>query len=439
MSFHSISSSEGASGSQVGSQNKRGAEYVDFTDKSIRHLKAASKRRVVWANGLDGLGLRISPKGTKSFVYKYDHEGQDRWITFGRYPKLKLTEALALYAEAHAKAQAGDDPAEKAVEANAADRKAITVRQLAEAYIEKHAKPKKRSWATDKCILNRDVVPRWGAKRASGITKRQVLDLLDDIVARDAPVMANRTLAVVRRMFNFALDQDYLAGPSPCYRIKPPASETPKERSLSLSELRAFWNGLETAEMSQSMVLLLKLLLLTLQRGSEVRGMHSSEFDLKAAVWILPGERSKNKRQHLVPLSPPALGIVTKLIAEADEDGYLFPSSGKEVCITDGAVCRAVSRNLQHFELAKFTPHDLRRTGSTQLGAFKVPRFVRDRLLNHTDPGVGAVYDLYDYHDEKRAALTLWSKIVQRTVSGRAAPDPRKLRSKLAFLDFMPS
>ena len=64
----------------------------------------------MWAKGLKGFGLRVTPKGTKSFVYKYDIDGQDRWITFGQYPKLKLAEALKKYAEALANVETGEDP-----------------------------------------------------------------------------------------------------------------------------------------------------------------------------------------------------------------------------------------------------------------------------------------------------------------------------------------
>ena len=94
---HVKPSNNGLSGSPSGSPK---SEYITFTDKSIKHLQPATKRRVVWARGLIGLGIRITPKGTKSFVYKYDIDGQDRWLTFGQYPKLKLAEALKKYGEA---------------------------------------------------------------------------------------------------------------------------------------------------------------------------------------------------------------------------------------------------------------------------------------------------------------------------------------------------
>jgi integrase len=308
----------------------------------------------------------------------------------------------------------------------------MTVRRLADDYLEKYAKPRKRSWQEDKRILERDVIPAWGARKASKITRRDVIDLLDEIVGRGAPVQANRTLAVVRRMFNFAIDRDVIAA-TPCHRLKPPSPETHKDRYLTLDEIRRFWNGLETAALARRTKLAFRLLLLTLQRSSEVIGINTSELDIRSRTWIIPAARTKNKRAHLVPLSPLAAEIIAELLEEAGEDGFLFPAEGSGDHLTRAALSRAITRNLEHFGVAKFTPHDLRRTGSTQLAAFKVPRFDRDRILNHTDRTVGAVYDIYEYQDEKRAALNLWSDVVTHCAASKGTVDGRKLQRALKY------
>jgi Arm domain-containing DNA-binding protein len=109
-----------------------------------QYLKPIEKHRVAWAKVLKELGIRITPKGTKSFVYKYDIDGQDRWLTLGQYPKLKLAEALKKYGEALEKVEEGNDPAKENVQLNETNRIALTVRQLAEEYIDKSAKPRRR-------------------------------------------------------------------------------------------------------------------------------------------------------------------------------------------------------------------------------------------------------------------------------------------------------
>jgi len=255
-----------------------------------------------------------------------------------------------------------------------------------------------------------------------------VIDLLDGIVARGAPVQANRTLAVIRRMFNFAIDRDIMAA-SPCHRIKPPSPEKSKDRYLTLDEVKTFWQGLDSAPLTEQMKAALKLLLITLQRCSEVIGINKSELDLKAETWIIPADRTKNKHAQLIALSPMAIELVNDLLKEADDDGYLFPGKGNGNYLTNSAVSRAISRNLDHFGIGKFTPHDLRRTGSTQLAAFKVPRFDRDRVLNHTDGTIGAVYDVHEYQDEKRATLNLWSDIIKQCVKSEGQVDVRELQT----------
>lgn len=420
------------SGSPSGSPK---SEYIPFTDKSIKYLKPTEKRRVVWAKGLTGLGIRVTPKGTKSFVYKYDVDGQDRWLTLGQYPKLSLAEALKRYGEALEKIEAGDDPAEENVKRNDANRKALTVRQLSEEYIDKYAKPRKRSWKEDERILRHDVLNIWGNKKASKITRRDVIALLDMIVARGAPVQANRTLAVVRRMFNFAIDRDVISA-SPCHRIKPPSAETSKDRYLTLDEIKIFWTHMQAAPLTDQMKAALRILLLTMQRSSEVISMNKAELDLKSGTWIIPAEKTKNKRAHLVTLSPLAVALIKKQLDQANKDGYLFPGEGNGDHLTNAAASRAISRNLDHFGLKKFTPHDLRRTGSTQLAAFKVPRFDRDRILNHTDNTVGAVYDIHEYEDEKRAALNLWSDIIEHAAASNGKVNTKTLRSNLKYRDY---
>lgn len=428
--------SNGEIGSHIGSQNNSSkAEFIALTDKSVKYLKPTDKRRIVWLQGLSGFGIRVSPKGTKSFVYKYDFEGRDRWITFGRYPELTLKKALERYNEAALRMERGEDPAEISVVKNAADRTAPTVKQLVADYLNLYAKPHKRSWQEDQRILERDVLPNWGNRRAHAISKADVIALLDDIVARGAPVQANRTLSAVRRMFNFAIDRDILQS-SPCHRVKPPAPESSKDRYLTLDEAKLFWNRLDTAPLDTKTQLALKLTLVSLQRTGEILGIHSRELDLDNAIWIIPKERTKNKQAHLVPLSPLALEIIEALLKRAGADGLLFPSTRKGSTFKSSVLSNAIRRNLDHFGITKFTPHDLRRTGSTQLAAFKVPRFDRERVLNHTDRSVGAIYDIYEYQDEKRASLTLWSDIICHTIENDRKVDTRALCKRLKYATY---
>ena len=111
-------------------------------------------------------------------------------------------------------------------------------------YLDKWAKPHKRTWQEDKRILEKDVIPAWGRRKAKNITRRDVIRLIDGIVDRGSPIVANRTLEIIRKMFNFAVEQDIIET-SPCVGVRAPGKETQRDRILTESEIRNFWNVLD--------------------------------------------------------------------------------------------------------------------------------------------------------------------------------------------------
>lgn len=434
---HIVPFNEPKIASPIASQTR---EEIAFTDRAIKHITPGEKRKILWAKGLTGLGLRVSPSGSKSFVYMYKHETRDRMMTLGRYPKMSLAEALKAYSSASEAVGLGKDPAKEQVKGNVVRRGIPTLGEMKEDYIKKYAKPNKRSWKEDQRQLEKDVLPALGEHtKVNAPKKADIRAIVDSIVARGAPVQANRTLVLMRRFFDFAMERvdDDVMSISPCYGVKRPTKETPRETFLSLDEIRRFWINVDRLDVERKTVLALKFLLLTLQRESEVVGIHISELNIDAGTWTLPGERTKNKRQHLVPLSPKAIEIIAELRQIAPDSQYLFPGRGKALHLGTRPLQRAVAGNLKLLGVPKFTPHDLRRTGSTQLGAFKVPRFDRERLLNHTDQSIGAVYDLYEYEDEKRAAMTLWADVIESCASSKPKVDEKRLKESLRYRDYL--
>ena len=155
------------------------------------------------------------------------------------------------------------------------------------------------------------VVKLWGDRKAREIMRRDAIKLLDDIVDRGAPIQANRTLACVRRMFNFAVERGILEN-SPCAGVKAPSSENRRDRVLSENEIRAFWASLDQASMTDPVKLALRFQLVTAQRKGEVIAATWDQFDLAAATWTIPTEKVKNKMAHRVPLSPLALKVLRR-------------------------------------------------------------------------------------------------------------------------------
>jgi len=199
-----------------------------LTDTKVRNLKTEDKRYIECEENSYGhgtLGVRVSPTGRKSWVVIYYFEGRRRMMTLGSYPKMTVSGAHKAHAEAMGRLEKGEDPGLLKVTDNRQLKAAPTVKELAAEYLEKWAKPRKRSWQEDQRILEKDVLPVWGHKKAQNITRRDVLALLDDIMERGAPIAANRTLAVVRKMFNFAVARDILQT-SPCVAVAAPARRT---------------------------------------------------------------------------------------------------------------------------------------------------------------------------------------------------------------------
>ena len=392
-----------------------------FTDRGIQGLNPKAERYEAWEDGRTGLGVRVAPSGRKSFVYIYRFDGKPRRMTLGAYPKIGLADARVLHAKAKQQRERGIDPGAEHIEKRRAERDAETVRELVEEYLDKYARPNKRSAAEDERTLRKEVLPVWGGRKAKSITRRDVIKLLDGIVDRGAPIMANRTLAVVRKMFNFAIARDIIDA-SPCVMIQAPAKETPRDRVLSQAEIAAFWRGLADAKMSDQVRLALRLMLVTAQRREEVTGAPWAEFDLPDQVWEIPGARTKNARAHRVPLSPLALELLDEIREAARGSEWLFPSPRADKPIVPDATSHALRNNLEAIGVAGITPHDLRRSAASHMTELGISRLVVSKILNHADSSITGVYDRYEYGPEKRRALEAWGARLKEIASGKAAP-----------------
>ena len=429
-----------------------------FTDAQIKRLKPTSKRAIIFEHGGRGFGLRIEPSGRKSFFLEYRfgeaEERRNRVLTIGKHPTVSLTEARSIASQSLSQIEQDIDPATQKLTKKIPDRNALTVGDLVEEYIKKWAKVKKkeRSWKEDERLLNKDILPVIGRKKAKDIRRRDIVLLLDAIVERGATITANRVLAVTRKMFNFAVGRDIIDA-SPCVQIPAPSKENRRERYLSEDEIKVFWEKLDDAKMSQEIRLALKFLLVTGQRKNEVIGAEWSEFDLKNKWWTIPAEKSKNKLTHRVPLTSTAMEILNALKKSTGQYQFVFASPVGHTKrnperkagifpILGSAVDRALRNNQTNnlktkqkniFNLDHFTPHDLRRTTASMMTKSGVDRLVLKKILNHADREVTAIYDIYEDDKEKQVAMRTWDRELKniltsqkRTESKKVLPDKRK-------------
>lgn len=393
-----------------------------FTARWVQALKPGATRAEYFDEAFTGLVLRVEPSGRKTWRVAFRANGRWRRMNIGSAAFMDLADARKRAREILGEVAGGHDPANE----RQADREAGTFAELAHEYIERHAKKLKRSWREDYRILygsphkkktgkrpHLGIVNRLGPMRVKEITRRDIRAILDETADR-APIMANRTLAVVRKMFNFAIEHDWLES-NPCHLIKRLAPERQRDRVLSEDEIRKFWKALDDEQ--PIIAALFRLRLLTAQRGGEVHGARWDEMELTTGWWTIPAARSKNRLAHRVPLSAQALKVLKELKAQGEDSPWVFPSTrkaGPHIAHAQKAIERIVERSK-----VEFRGHDLRRTAASLMVGAGVPRLVVSKILNHVETGVTAVYDRHSYDLEKRAALDFWGKRVEAIIANK--------------------
>src|SRR5215470_9214387 len=199
-----------------------------FTARWIAAVKPSTQKQVDYFDTKPpALGLRLAPSGRKTWFIMYRSGGRLRRLTLGTYPALSLAEAREEALSARHTVAKGGDPATDKQRLSAAP----TVEEIATQYVGLYAKIHKKSWREDARLLAKEVLPRWGARKASAISRREVLALLDQIVERGAPILANRCLALLRRLYNWAISRE-LVDRNPCFQIKAPSPEPQRDRVL---------------------------------------------------------------------------------------------------------------------------------------------------------------------------------------------------------------
>jgi len=387
---------------------------VHLSSIFLEKLKPSLTRVEYWDQGFKGrgsFGLRLSVKGRKTFILLYREAGRLKRKTLGTYPDLSLAKARKRAYEDTAKLTLGQKVA--------TDTGKRTFSDLANKFILKHPKQaslKDRTVAEYKRILAADLLPRWGSLELSSITRSDINELLDEIAfERDSPVMANRELALISVMFNFALDAEWIDA-NPCARMKKRIVEKSRERILDHDEIRALWA--ELANQPERTAVVYRLILLTGQRGGEVKQMRWSQ--IQRDLWVIPAGVAKNKRLHRVPLSATVLAILERLRAkQAGDHDFVFPSRVGGTLSWMGKT----NRQVQDAVGFHFTLHDLRRTCATNLSELGIDETIIARILNHSwvDQNVTAIYNRFQRLPVMRQALERWGARLEQIVTGEPA------------------
>ncbi len=290
---------------------------IKFTAAKIKFLEGTHGKQVDYFDEkLAGFFVRISQDGKKSFGVMYRKSGRLRRMKLGTYPLLSLGKARNAASKVLRNAELGLDPAAEKQD----NRKAETFEQVAREYLERHAKIKKKSWKHDERVIKKDLVPEFGTQKAKDITRRDVRSFLER-KAQTAPIMANRTRALLKKIYNWAIMSE-IVETNPVYLLPAPAKEHRRERVLTKDELKSIWNAINAdvrdsddshRKMKTLSAGIMKLRLLTAQRGAEVMSMEWSELELDTGWWSIPGEKTKNGLSHRVYLTAPAVAIIREM------------------------------------------------------------------------------------------------------------------------------
>lgn len=386
----------------------------------MERLKAPAKGQLEhFDKGFPGLALRLSYGGGKSFVFFYRIGGRLRRMTLGTYPALSLAEAREAWREARQAVQLGRDPAIARKRA----KPATAFAAVAEEWL-KRDQAKNKSHATVERIVKRELLPAWGHRSIAELSRRDVLDLVDGIVDRDAVIMARRVQSHVHRLFRWCVGRGIIES-NPAADLPMPGAETRRDRVLTDDELVQVWRG--TEQLGWPFGPAFRLLILTGARREEIGRLRWSEVggtDIK-----LEGARTKSGDPHIIPLSTAGL-VVLEQVPRIGNSDFVFTASGKAHI---SAWSTAKGRLDALAPIAPWRVHDLRRTAATGMQKLGVGLQVVEAILGHVSGsrgGIIGVYQRHTYDAEKRAALEAWGANVMALVEGREPGKVVPMRAK---------
>ncbi|MHC2466709.1 tyrosine-type recombinase/integrase [Bradyrhizobium embrapense] len=393
-----------------------------LTDRFCQHAKAAEgePQTDYFDDERAGLALRVSRAGSKSWTYHFTLGGRRVRMTFGTYPATSLAKAHTRADEARAALEDGRDP-------RTLFAKPETLQTICEEWSEREGAGLRTS-DDRKATLERLVYPALGGRPIGDIRRSDIVRMLDKIEDDCGPVMADQTLAFLRRVFNWhAARNDDFRSPivRGMARTKPKARA--RKRILSDDEIRDVWAALDTApDLPTCYPRFVKSLLLCATRRNESAYMNSIEFE--GDLWTIPGERYKNKLDHVIPLSRQARALIGDkpegfkgnawFVFSTTGGGKGFSGFSKAKRALDAEIARRRKAD-EREPMPNWTLHDLRRTARSLMSRAKVPADHAERALGHVIGGVRETYDRYEYLDEKRAAFTALAELVDRIVSGK--------------------
>jgi integrase len=401
-------------------------------------IKAWIKNNERFEGKSDGDGLYLSYR--ESFAipiwrFRYKLKGATRWMTMGSYSDLSVADARRQAKELRARVALGYDvAAEKQERKTAAISKmeskkaaAYTAGQLADEYFTKNILGRWKHPNIVRSRIEKDIKPNIGKIPVDEVKPMHISKMLESIVDRGAPTVANDVLRWTRRMFDYAIKRHMIQfNPASAFDLSDAGGqEKARERALSRDELVTLFEAMrKTKGFSSINQLTIGLLLMLCVRKGELVTAKISAFDLDAATWKLTTANTKTKAEIIIPLPKQAVEALRDLIRLAGDSEYLLPARQYQdrrlPYIHENTLNVALSKvkaNMSGVE--PFTIHDFRRTARTHLAALGVDSHIAERCLNHKIKGVEGIYNRHDYFDERKVALQKLANFIDACQTGK--------------------
>lgn len=390
-----------------------------LTDPKARAAKPKGKPYKL--SDRDGLYLYVAPSGARSWRFDYRLAGARETLTIGQYPEITLEDARDKLRDARKLVAKGDSPAKAKQERLTAVKVARknTLRAFGEDWYTVRAKARSESWkANTRRWLDQDIYPALGDRPIKEIGADDVERLVKRVAAERGAMSghyARLTLSAIYKSLPRSLG---VGNPA---RDVADAIELPKGkprgRPLTAKEIPAFFEAADSYPGRTSTKLAIRLLMLTFVRKLELIEAKWEEIDLKAGEWVIPAERMKMRKPHIVPLSRQAVECFEKLKPLACGSEYVFPNLGNPNRPMGASTLNKVFHEMGWGD--KFTPHGARSTASTALNAQGWSADAIERQLAHAERDVvRAAYNHSDFMEERRKMMQAWADYVDGLCTG---------------------